>query len=95
MTKSQRYELDDLRKFVNPDAYRAQLQEAVTTLDQRLAGLFVELDLVKDNPELKENIREKACENLEGQIKDLGWRRQRAQDKLDGLAKAEQELVQG
>jgi len=85
--------IEDIRRLLDPDGYRAQLVNAKAALKERLAGLFVDRDLIETNPELSEATKKMAMENADKQIHDMDWRLQEVDRLIANCDKKKGEAV--
>ena len=71
--------VDDLREILDPGGYQRAAQEGINALKTRLAGLFLDLDLARETPEISSEDRLIVLNQLERAIRDCGWRIRRAE----------------
>ena len=75
--------LEDIRAIIDPEGWLRALREYKTSLEGNLAAVFLDYDMTKATPELPDKVRAKALVSFETTIRDLDWRIEEIQRRID------------
>jgi len=65
---------EDIRRFVDPTGYRNTLNQAKSHLIDQVNAIFVDIDLITENPHMTATERLDSIAALERRCRDLNWR---------------------